>query len=80
MGSQIDVDETSGEYPGLMKFGRLRANGVATRWSGKFKELIQDAHAKNVMPILSIGGASFGEEWVTALEDGAAVLGTKLVS
>ncbi len=51
------------EYPGLTKFGRLRSDGANTQWSAKFKDLINDAHAKSLTPVLSIGGAAWGLEW-----------------
>jgi len=63
-----------------MKFGRLRSNAVGNpgRWSGRFKELIQDAHDRSLFPILSVGGVTWGEEWKEALDAGAANLGRKL--
>jgi len=67
-------------YPGNMKFGRLRSDLVGNpgRWSGRFKELIQDAHDRSLYPILSVGGVTWGEEWKEALSMGAADLGRKL--
>jgi hypothetical protein len=67
-------------YPGNMRFGSIRSanTGAPGKWSGKFKELISNAHSKGVYPILSVGGATWGEEWKSALNSGAVNLGNKL--
>jgi hypothetical protein len=65
-------------YPGNMEFGSIRSGSGKGRWSGRFKQLIQDAHNKGLFPILSVGGATWGAEWRAALNSGAADLGVKL--
>jgi chitinase len=76
--------------PSTKKTGRKKSSCVSPSVNNKhgaifllfslwfLQELILDAHSKNIMPILSVGGASFGEEWLAALESGAADLGGKL--